>query len=104
MDPPGAGRLWERFSTEQLNVVLDQIAAGMPGGVRYAANKNAGDRWAGLLLVAELDVTEPQASEMLRQWITNGVLEKVAYRDPVQRKDRVGLRVNHTKRPGTEYR
>jgi hypothetical protein len=35
-----------------------------------------------------------------KTWLANGVLRKETYRDQSQRKDRTGLFVNDTKRPG----
>lgn len=102
IEPWRSPGLWDRFTFEQLNAVLDQIASGMPNGVRYSHTKQSGERWAGTILLDQLDVTADQAGEMLRQWMANGVVTKTTYRDPVQRKDRVGLFVDDSKRPGME--
>ena len=41
----------------------------------------------------------PHAREIIKTWVKNGVLIRRDYRDPKQRKDAIGLYVDHTKRP-----
>jgi len=45
--------------------------------------------------------TEPQAREIIRTWVDNGLLVAEEYDDPVERKRLLGLKVDPTKRPGT---
>ena len=98
-EPPS---VWDSMPEPDCNLALDRIAAGLPGGALYTSSRRGGsDRWAGTLLVEMFDITEGQASSVIKTWITNGVLVQETYRDVAQRKDRIGLRVNDTKRPGT---
>lgn len=93
--------VWEAVTPDGIDTVLDRIEAGMPGGSRYTASQRGEtDRWAGTLLMQALDITEGQAKTMLKSWLKSGCLFTEDYRDEQQRKDRVGLRVNATKRPG----
>jgi len=45
------------------------------------------------------DKTQGQAREMLKIWIKGGVLYEANYDDPIERKERSGLRLDTTKRP-----
>lgn len=92
--------LWAQQSNEKLNLVLDRIAAGPRPGVLYSSSTRGGAaRWAGSVLIQELEISEPQAGKMIATWLKNGLLEEHSYTDPEQRKDRVGLVVNNTRRP-----
>jgi AAA domain len=93
--------VWARFSFDELNKVLDSIASGMPGGGLYSPDRRSPDRWAGLVLIETLGLTDDQAAQMIKTWIANGVLAKKDYQDAQQRKSRVGLRVVDARRPGT---
>ena len=44
--------------------------------------------------------TEANCKEIIRQWVKNGLLVVELYR-AADRKERNGLRVNNSKRPGT---
>jgi len=97
-EPPS---VWDSMPEPDCNLALDRIAAGLPGGALYTSSRRGGsDRWAGTLLVEMFGITEGQASSVIKTWIANGVLVQETYRDVAQRKDRIGLRVNDTKRPG----
>jgi hypothetical protein len=97
-EPPS---VWDSMPEPDCNLALDRIAAGLPGGALYTNSRRGGsDRWAGTLLVEMFGITEGQATSVLKEWVRNGVLVQETYRDVAQRKDRIGLRVNDTKRPG----
>lgn len=93
--------VWEKVTPDATDRGLDAIGAGLPSGSLYTDSKRgSGERWAGNVLMQICGVTDGQAATMLKAWIKSGLLYPETYRDPVQRKDRVGLRVNATKRPG----
>jgi hypothetical protein len=93
--------VWDQVAPGSIDQALDQIEAGLPGGSRYTAvRRGETDRWAGSVLMRVCQVTDGQAAAMLRAWMRSGLVYTEAYRDPLQRKDRVGLRVNATLRPG----
>jgi hypothetical protein len=93
--------VWDTVAPDATDRALDRIDAGMPGGSLYTDSRRGNtDRWAGGVLMDLCGVTEGQAAGMLRTWMKNGVLFTKTYHDPQQRKDRVGLCVNATKRPG----
>ena len=86
----------------QCNEGLDRIAAGPRDGVRYTSSRRGdGARWAGKVLVDLFGVTDVVAARMIGVWIKSGVLRETPYRDPEQRRDRLGLVVDDLKRPGT---
>jgi hypothetical protein len=97
-EPPN---LWQSATLPDINFALDRIDAGLPGGGRFTDSRR-GDatRWAGHILVEMFAVTQGQAATMIRTWLATGLLFKENYHDKRERKDRVGLNVNHTKRPG----
>jgi AAA domain-containing protein len=96
-EPPS---VWDSMPVRDCNIALDRIEAGLPGGGRYTNNRRGGgERWAGAILVEMFDFTEAQAASVIKTWIANGVLSLETYKDS-GRKERTGLRVNHTKRPG----
>lgn len=95
--PPG---LWDYIDTATLNRVLDQISAGLPSGSRYSDAPAATERAAWRVIVEFLpERTEPQAREMIRTWVKNGLLVSEEYDDANDRKVRKGLRVVAVKRP-----
>jgi hypothetical protein len=96
-DPP---KVWEALTIEQCNEALDAIANGVGGGVRYTHSRRGRDasRWAGSILVRLFGLTDEEADKVIEMWVRNGVLIRDTYRDPVQRKDRMCVRVG--KRPG----
>jgi hypothetical protein len=94
-EPPS---VWDSVSDDDSDRALD---AGLPGGVLYTDNRRGdASRWAGTVLVEMFSVTEDQAATIIKAWLHNGVLTKETYHDKSQRKDRIGLFVNATKRPG----
>jgi hypothetical protein len=76
------------------------IDAGLPDGRRYSDASAAKDR-AAWEVVAKYapDKNKTQASEIIRTWIKNGVIERLDYEDPERRMIVKGLFVNADKRP-----
>jgi AAA domain-containing protein len=92
---------WGGASYAQLNEILSNIDRGLPNGSRFSNLPKVGDRAAHLIVQKHLPgKTEGQAREIIKTWIKNHVLNYVDYEDPVVRKDRKGLRLDPTKRPG----
>ena len=85
-----------------LNRILTEIDGGMEDGTFYTAAPKATTRaaWQVVCKFAP-QKTEPQAREIIRTWIKNGLLIEFEYYNPVTRKSATGLRVDNTKRPGT---
>lgn len=93
---------WKDVDQILINRILDEIDAGMPGGILYSNHGKADDRAAWRVVNTHLpEKPEKQAKAIIKTWIEKGVLYSEKYMDPEQRKERVGLRVNHAKRPGT---
>ena len=94
--------LFKGLSGAALNAILDEIDQGLPGGALYSDHgKAAPDRAAWQVITKHVDRTETQARQMIKDWAKTGLLYRDAFRDEEQRKDRYGLRVNATKRPGS---
>jgi hypothetical protein len=93
-------KTWDGISNVQLNAALTDIDAGMPNGQRYSDGPRAPTRAAWQVIQRHCpDRTEAQCREILKTWVKNGVLYNEAYDDPVDRKERKGLRLDPTKRP-----
>ena len=90
-----------QHSSQDLNAALDRIHDGVGYGVLFTPTRRgqSTDRWAGNVFVEMLGMTEEQAALLVSVWLKNGVLVRTTYRDPVQRKDREGVTVDHSKRP-----
>jgi hypothetical protein len=67
----------------------------------YAARRKGrgGERWAGHLLINRFDVPEAKAQAVINAWLRTGLLTEQSFQDPQQRKTRLGIAVNHAKRP-----
>lgn len=92
--------IWDGFSVELRNIILDEIDAGMPNGQRYSDHASAKDRAATAVVTKHVpDKNEAQAREVIKEWIKTRVLERRAYDDPERREPRNGLFVNADKRP-----
>ena len=92
------------LSDSLLNQILDKIDAGLPDGDRYSdsAAAKAKAAWRVVTLLAP-HKTEGQAKQIIKAWLKSGLLEREEYHNEAERKDRMGLRVNAAKRPGTTY-
>jgi hypothetical protein len=100
--PPSPFR---NLSVADCNKVLDEIAAGHDGhaytrhrGGRHAGAK--GGRWAGSVLEKLFGIDPDEAARILAVWLRTGLLYEQEYRHPGQRKTRLGIMVNDSKRPG----
>ena len=93
--------VWADTTTAGLNEALDLIAAGPEPGILFNATRRGGsNRWAGQVLVQSLGLTEPQAGQMIKDWLKNETLEEVEYHHPTHRRLVPGVRVNDARRPG----
>jgi hypothetical protein len=91
---------WEGLSSVQLNAALTDIDAGLPNGQRYSDAARAPARAAWQVVQRHCpERSEPQCREIIRTWVKNGVLYNEDYEDPVDYKERKGLRVDASKRP-----
>jgi hypothetical protein len=106
--PPDA---WSDLSTATLNRILDCIDTGcrdedtgQPNGERFSNAPKAGEDRAVWPVIQRFapDKTEAQCRTIIHAWLKSGLLVAEKYRSPGQRHERSGLRVNPTKRPGTE--
>jgi hypothetical protein len=92
---------WASVSAVTLNAVLTEIDNGMPNGQRYTDKGGGTGPRAAWRVVQKhcTDLTEGQCREIIRTWITNGVLYEAEYDDPIERKPRKGYRLDTSKRP-----
>jgi DNA polymerase len=82
------------------NAILNDIEAGMDNGQRYSNAAKADKRAAWKVVLKHCpDKTPAQAKEMIKAWVKSGILSDQPYDDPVERKERTGLRLDATKRP-----
>jgi hypothetical protein len=98
-EPPS---IWKQLSDEDCNRALDAIQDGPGAGQRYTRSRTgkSANRWAGRVLTDMFDLNDEQAAKVIDTWARNGLVEEAPYFDPVQRKERSGLVVNPSKRPG----
>jgi AAA domain len=93
-------KLWDGLASAPLNAVLTEIDAGMPNGQLYSSAPRAAARAAWPVIQKHFPhLTEAQCREIVRAWVSNGVLYEADYDDPVDRKPRQGLRLDPAKRP-----
>jgi hypothetical protein len=91
---------WDGLSSVQLNAALTEIDAGRANGQRYSHASAAGTRAAWPVVQRHCPGrTEAQCRVIIKTWIKSGLLYLDDYDDPVERKLRKGLRVDHSKRP-----
>jgi hypothetical protein len=94
---------WANLSYVTLNAALTEIDAGLPDGQRYSGAASAKSRAAWRVIQRHCpDKTEAQCREIVRTWLKTETLYDGKYDDPVTRKKVDGLRVNATKRPGSD--
>jgi hypothetical protein len=101
VEPWTPPELWANMSVPLLNQILTKINDGLPDGDRYTDASAATDR-AAWRVVTELAPAKAEgpARNIIKEWVKNGVLERYTYHSESERKDRNGLRVNDSKRPG----
>jgi hypothetical protein len=91
---------WLDLDAERINQILDKIDAGMPDGSRYSGAASAKKRAAWKVITNEMpDKTEAQAREIIKAWMSTGLLNTAEYENPVDRKKAEGLFVDPRKRP-----
>jgi hypothetical protein len=100
--PPG---LLDGVSMYTIGLALDGIDRGVlgedgkPTGQKYGPTTSSKDRWAGKEVERLFGCDEDRAKEIIKTWLGTKVLEIVRYDDPVQRKERDGVRVIVANRP-----
>lgn len=94
------------MSAADCNRVLDRIAEGPGAGMAYSAHRTgaarksgAESRWAGQILVDGFGLTEAEAVRVVAAWMKSGLLREAPYHDAQQRKQRMGVRVDDSRRP-----
>jgi hypothetical protein len=95
---------WDDTDIPTINLILDDIDAGLENGCRYSAagaTKNNRAAWRAVQKRYP-GKSEVQCRDMVRTWLRNGVLLEEPYHDPVEQKERIGLRVVASKRPGNK--
>jgi len=96
-DPP---KLWGQSTVAQIHEILDLIPGGFANGIPYSGTRKGGsDRWAGEMICRVTDVSEKQAQMMIDEWLKSGLLFQEVFKHPILRKERLGLKVDDTKRP-----
>jgi hypothetical protein len=87
--------LWKSIPAVEANAILDMIDRGVDGGSRRYTNgsgRNVDDRAAWKVVVEHIQsLTPAQARQVVATWLKKGVLGNQTYRDPIERKDRLGL-------------
>jgi len=83
-----AARPWEPptafggLSASDCISVLHQLNRGTPAGHAYAAIKQAGDDWAGALIVNRYGKTPGQAATVIGAWVKSGLLVEGSHEGP----------------------
>lgn len=99
--PPG---VFDGVSIETINDVLRAIDAGRDGG-KYLFNVKAGPEvtpaWGGSIIMDAMGCDKPKAAKMIGEWLQSGLLVTVEYTSE-NRRPKMGLRVDFSKRPGAE--
>jgi hypothetical protein len=99
--PPG---VFDGVSIETINDILQTIDAGRDGG-KYLFNKKAGPdvtpAWAGSVIIEATGCDRPKAAKFIAEWLQSGLLREAEYTSE-NRRPKMGLRVDFSKRPGAE--
>jgi AAA domain/RepB DNA-primase from phage plasmid len=91
---------WANLSTVALNAALTEIDNGLPNGQRFSGAASAKDRAAWRIVWRHCPgKSETQCRQIINAWMKTGLLLSEKYNDPIERKERDGLRVDNTKRP-----
>jgi hypothetical protein len=98
-EPPS---VFGQVTDEQVNLILDRIAAGYMPGILYTHSKrHPAIRWAGRAVLEIVDVSEEQAALMVSAWFKSGLLYETKFDHPETRKEVSGVLVLNSKRPGS---
>jgi hypothetical protein len=100
IEPWTAPDVFGGLSSAPLNAILDEIDQGLPDGKLYSDHGKATERAAWRVVAKHIDRTEPQARQIIREWIKTGLLYRETFHDKETRRERQGLRVKAAKRPG----
>lgn len=99
--PPG---VFDGVSVESINEILRTIDAGRDGG-KYLFNQKAGPdvtpAWAGHIIMEATGCDRPKAAKFIGEWLQSGLLRAAEYTSE-NRRPKMGLRVDFSKRPGAE--
>lgn len=93
-EPPSP---WADMPMALVVAILETIGAGRGDGVMFSPRKEAGDGWAGQVIMDEAGKTKEQAASILKGWEDGGALEKKEYRNEKRRREQEGYFVNTTK-------
>jgi hypothetical protein len=104
----------EGMTVQLANEILDAIKVGVIAidgtSEPFSSSAKAKDRWAGIAIMEVLqrygiEKNERQAAAILKNWINADppVLAEEKYYSETQRKERFGLVVRETNRPGTRH-
>jgi len=103
--PPDA---WKDTTNETLNAILNDIDIGLvdengkPTGQRYSNAPKAEKRAVWPVVQKHYpDKSEAECRTIIHKWLETKLLYPNDYNDPVESKERKGLYVDSTKRPGT---
>jgi hypothetical protein len=95
--PPDA---WQDLSESVINIILADIDAGLPKGVRYSDAPTAKKRGAWNVVIKHApEKTQVQARDIIKAWVKNGTLLAKEYENQQARKKETGLWRNPAKRP-----
>ena len=103
MVPWSPPKLFADVSIEQVNAVMDRIAAGYQPGILFSATRRGGSvRWAGVAVREHIDADDEQAVLMIAAWLKSGLLYETKFNHPTARREMSGLAVLDEKRPHHE--
>jgi hypothetical protein len=88
--------VWKGLPHATILDLLRTLDAGRPSGDRWSPRKEAGEGWAGQVLMDVASLNEVQAKEVLRGWERSGLLRREPFRSE-SRKMRDGYVVDATK-------
>jgi hypothetical protein len=88
--------VWKGLPHATILDLLRTLDAGRPNGDRWSPRKEAGEGWAGQVLMDVASLNEVQAKEVLRGWEKSGLLRREPFRSE-SRKMRDGYVVDATK-------
>jgi hypothetical protein len=91
---------WADMDIKLLNRILTDINNGLPDGNRYTDGPNADEREAWKVVVKHAaHKSAAQAKEIIKKWVSDGVLKVDEYTNPKTRKKVNGLKLAARMRP-----
>jgi hypothetical protein len=94
---------WADTSDATLNLILNDIQAGLPNGQRYSDAGAAKNRAAWWVVRNHYPgKPEAQCRDIINTWVKSGLLLSEDYDDPVTFKSSKGIQVDDGKRPGAK--